>query len=51
MLDDKYAANIRHPASNIPSNDLLDSADYAADTSGNDLAARRPALFSHGREA
>jgi hypothetical protein len=29
----------------------LDSADYAADTSSIDLAARRSALSSFGREA
>ena len=47
------APSILHRASS-PS-DLLDSADYAADTSGIDLAARSDprsdALSSHGREA
>ena len=36
---------ILHPASCILPTDLLDSNDYAADTSGIDLAGRDLALF------
>jgi hypothetical protein len=55
MLDDDIcrAASIEHRGSRtgilIPSSNLLDSADYAADTSGNDLplgARQALALFN-----